>query len=300
MKNTNNKGCGPKRVIIPVLSVIFFIAFSFCGWKFFSILLANRQADKAYSDFRDFALQEAAKSVSLMDGPVVAQPGASKPGLGDTETTKPSEAKQVEESAESTAALPPKSRTFSVNIKGLQQFYPELSAWLRSDATGIDYPVMHGKDNEYYLTRLYDGTYNVNGSIFVDYRNTGVLTDDNTVIYGHNMKNHGMFNPLNEYKSQSFYDDNPTMMLCTSEGDLTVDLICGTVEDGNDEFVQFDFDNFEEMCSYVDRLKARSTFKCDVVLQPGDRLVSLCTCTYETFNARYMLVGRVSGSSAEA
>ena len=107
------------------------------------------------------------------------------------------------------------------------------------------------------------------------------------------MKNGLMFQPLSEYKEQDFYEAHPTMMVYTTEGDYLVELICGTIEDGNYEFVKFSFDDFNDMSRYVDELKARSTFESEVTLLPGDKLVSMCTCTYERQNARYMLVGRV-------
>lgn len=273
MKRKSNRKRGVGRIITPVVLVICCIGFVISAWKFFSILHADRQAESVYSELRIVAQEQTVKKISAESAPVV----------------------EMQEKAEENITA--ESRSISVDITGLKNQYPELAAWLRAEGTGIDYPVMHAKDNDFYLSHLYDGTYNYNGSIFVDYRNTGVLTDGNTVIYGHNINNGGMFNPLNEYKSQEFYDTHPAMTICTTDGDYRIELICGTVEDGNYEFVQFNFDDFDAMNDYVNRFKARSTFESGIQLQPGDRLVSLCTCTtYSGLNARYMLVGRVSGT----
>ena len=84
------------------------------------------------------------------------------------------------------------------------------------------------------------------------------------------------------------------MAIYTEEGDYLVELICGTIEDGNHEFVQFNFDDFDDMNGYVDEFKKRSTFESEVTLLPGDKLVSMCTCTYERANARYMLLGKIT------
>ena len=263
-----------RKIRIPVLFLVCCVGFAISAWNVLSILFSTRQANRAYSDFRNFAREETVKTILAYSAP------------------EPDETKKREKTAEEIIA---ESKKFTVDVERLQKAYPELSSWLRSEGTGIDYPVMHTSDNDYYLTRLYDGTDNINGSLFMDYRNTGVLTDDNTVLYGHNMKNGGMFHALNEYKAQEFFDDNPTMLLCTPTGDYTVDLICGTVESGDEEFVEFNFESFDEMSAYLAQIQSRSTFQSGVELQPGDRLVSLCTCTYERQNARYMLVGRVSG-----
>ena len=38
----------------------------------------------------------------------------------------------------------------------------------------INYPIVHGKDNETYLHRTYEKNYNFAGTIFVDYENKGI------------------------------------------------------------------------------------------------------------------------------
>ena len=83
------------------------------------------------------------------------------------------------------------------------------------------------------------------------------------------------------------------MLLCTPEGDYLIELICGTVEDGNYEFVQFEFADEDAFTEYVDAQRSRSTFQSNVELSPGDRIISLCTCSYEWNNARYMIIGRL-------
>lgn len=80
------------------------------------------------------------------------------------------------------------------------------------------------------------------------------------------------------------------MLLYTPEGDYTLELISGTVEDGNYEFVAFDL---PQELEYVEGFRSCSTFRSDVPIEDGDRLVSLCTCSYETENVRYMVIGRL-------
>jgi len=165
---------------------------------------------------------------------------------------------------------------------------------LRAEDTVIDYPVVHGTDNEYYLKRLYTGQKNRNGSVFVDCGNTGLFTEQNTLIFGHNMQSGAMFGTLKGYKKQDYYDAHPTMTLYTPAGDYTLELIAGTVEDGSYTFAKCSFDSVEEFFDYVADLKSRSTFRSSVEVQEGDRLVSLCTCTYEFSNARYVVVGKLT------
>ena len=175
----------------------------------------------------------------------------------------------------------------------LQQINPEIKAWLFAEGLKIDYPILQADNNTYYLNHLYTGQVNGSGSLFMDYRNDGSFAQRNTVIYGHHMKNGTMLGELTRYKSQKYYEEHPTMLLYTPEGDYTLELISGTVEDGNYEFVAFDFPQESDFTEYVERFRSRSTFRSDVPIQDGDRLVSLCTCSYETENARYMVIGRL-------
>ena len=193
-------------------------------------------------------------------------------------------------------------RASQKDFSSLQAGSPDTVAWITGEDTPIDYPVMHTDNNEYYLSHLYSGEENRYGALFVDCRNTGLFTDPNTVIYGHNMKNDAMFGSMMGYKEQAYYEEHPTMTLYTPDGDYTIELLSGRLENGDREFVRFRFESKEDFTGYIQSLQSRSTFSSHGTAVPGDRLVSLCTCTYEQNNARYLVVGRllpVSESGAQ-
>ena len=87
----------------------------------------------------------------------------------------------------------------SVDFAALQAENPDIIAWLYSEDTPINYPVVQSKDNQYYLRRLTDGSYNTNGTLFMDYRDAADLSGFNTIIYGHRMKSKAMFGTLPGY-----------------------------------------------------------------------------------------------------
>ncbi len=74
------------------------------------------------------------------------------------------------------------SRLPSVNFEELLQKGPDVKAWLALPDTSINYPVVQGKDNDYYLKHLYDGTANKTGSIFLDYENKPGLQTATTLF----------------------------------------------------------------------------------------------------------------------
>ena len=55
------------------------------------------------------------------------------------------------------------------------------------------------------------------------------FSDNNTIIYGHNMRDGSMFSTLVEYKAQAYYDEHPEMYLVTPEGGYVVEVFSAFV-----------------------------------------------------------------------
>ena len=169
----------------------------------------------------------------------------------------------------------------------------DIVGWLYSEDTPINLPVVQSSDNERYLRRLVDGSWNSSGALFADYRNAGDFSDPNTVIYGHNMKNGKMFGTLPNYKRQAYYDEHPQMWLLTPEGDYRVELVAGYVTSADSGV--YDFDQSEEaVLAAVQRAMERSTFTSGAEIAEGDRFLTLSTCSYAYDDARYVLIGRLT------
>lgn len=181
----------------------------------------------------------------------------------------------------------------SIDFESLSKINPDIIGWIGFEGLEIDYPVVQTKDNEFYLNHLFSLEKNKLGAIFVDYRNKSDLSDHNTIIYGHNMKNGSMFSSLTNYKSQDYYDANPDILLVTKEKKYRIDFFAGLVVDGSYESVRFSFSDEDDFNQYINSLEDMSTFKSSVIVGPQDRIISLVTCSYEYNNARYALYGKL-------
>ncbi len=184
-----------------------------------------------------------------------------------------------------------KQEAAHIDFASLEEINPEVVAWVAG--AEIDYPIVQGKDNAYYLGHLFSGEANQLGAIFMDYRNQGDFSDKNTVIYGHNMKNGSMFSSLTAYKAQDYYDSNPTMMLYMPDNTYQLAFFAGLVIDGNGS-VPLEFADAQAFQGYIDALKKKSTFQSTTTVGTEDRIVTLCTCSYEFNNARYALFGKLT------
>ena len=77
---------------------------------------------------------------------------------------------QQTENGQTESAIKPVSETapITVDFERLQEENKDIIAWLYCPDTEINYPVVQSKDNEYYLRRLLDGTWNIAGTLFMD------------------------------------------------------------------------------------------------------------------------------------
>jgi sortase B len=173
---------------------------------------------------------------------------------------------------------------------------PEFSAWLICVGTNINYPVVQGTDNSYYLTHMFNSNYGKAGTPFIDVNNSPNFIDRNTIIYSHNMRNHSMFWTLTQYKYQWFYDSHQTMRLLTRDGNYIIELFAGHVSlPGRDNSWQIDFSSDEEFSEWLQIHIGMSTFVSNgVEVTAQDKIVTLSTCSYETDNARYVVYGKLT------
>lgn len=180
-----------------------------------------------------------------------------------------------------------------VDFTSLRAVNPEIMAWLTIDGTNIDYPVARHSDNDYYLHHLFNGEWNSSGCLFMDCSNQADVSDQHTIIYGHHMDNGSMFQNLMYYKDQSFYDEHPTARLFTPDGAYTVEFFTGYVTGVDEDAWQLDFALSEEFPEWLGNAKEKSLFESAATPTAGDRIVTLSTCSYEFYNARFVVHGTI-------
>lgn len=183
-----------------------------------------------------------------------------------------------------------RSIPISVDFDVLQEENPDIVGWIYCKDTPINYPVVQGQDNQYYVHHLTDGSYNAGGAIFLDFRNSDGFQDYNSLIYGHNMRNKSMFGTLENYKKQEYYDEHPVIWLLTRECAYRINLFAGFVTPADSQSYTL-FESREALDSYLTSAVQKSTFQSRVEQDTIDRIVTLSTCSYEYNAARYIVIG---------
>ena len=180
-----------------------------------------------------------------------------------------------------------KNLPFTVDFTVLKQENKDIVGWIYSKDSPINYPVLQSDNNEYYLRRLINGKYNTSGSIFIDYRNNANFTDNNTILYGHNMRIDTMFGTLQKYRNQEYYEKHKIMYLFTPEKNYIVKLFAGFTENANSSIYNLTGLNQTE----INELIEKSDFNTELTVTEENRIITLSTCAYEYDEARYIVMG---------
>ena len=178
-----------------------------------------------------------------------------------------------------------------VDFEGLRAVNSDIAGWIYCEDTPINYPVVRGEDDEFYLHHSFDGESSNSGAIFIEAQNRPGFADSNTVIYGHHMKDGSMFAVLAKYADQTFYEEHPIMWLLTPEQDYKIIVFSGyTAAAVSDTYTIFEGPG-PELDEYLAKALESSDFQADLVPDSEARYVLLSTCAYNFKDARYVLHG---------
>ena len=180
-----------------------------------------------------------------------------------------------------------------IDFDALRKINPDIVGWLYYESTNINYPIVQGKDNSYYLNHLFNGKQQRYGTLFIDAQNSPGFSDENTIIYGHHLKNGKMFGTLMYYgDGNKYYRKHPVFKLYTPDHIYLVELFANAYVDGA-KGIPMTFSTKEEYAAWIDRMYRLSTFDSDVVMTTEDRMVTLYTCSYDYDTQRQLLVGKL-------
>ncbi len=187
-----------------------------------------------------------------------------------------------------------------LQVKELQGQNADIVGWLEIENTNINYPVLQGTDNRYYMTHNYKKEKSKNGSIFLDANYNWNIPNNNLLIYGHNLGNGMMFQELLKYEKKSFYQEHPVIRFTTAKEDDQYEIISVFksrvyYKSEKNVFRYYYFINNkseEEYNQFVKNAKNASLYPIDATANYGDQLITLSTCAYYVEDGRFVVVGR--------
>ena len=193
----------------------------------------------------------------------------------------------------------PSRQEVYASFESLLDINPDTVGYIRIDGTVIDYPVVKGEDNDYYLDHDFYGNQSKSGTIMMDYK-CSIDPDngsDNYILYGHHMAVGTFFAQLNEYwrtlydsntePSLSFYKEHPVISFDTLYERSQWKIFAVGLFNAEEQYGEVypyidktDFSSAEEFNDYIIEIMDRSDLFTDVDIQYGDELLTLSTCCW--------------------
>ena len=169
---------------------------------------------------------------------------------------------------------------YKVDFDSLKKYNPDTVAYLKVYGTNIDYVVVKGEDNSYYLKHNFNKEYNVAGWIFADYKNKFDGTDKNIVIFGHNTKDGSMFGTLNKVLTEDWQknDNNLQIVFITERKEYLYQVFSTYIIKAEDYYINTEFENNENYYKFLKNIKERSNYDYNVDINPNDKILTLSTC----------------------
>ncbi|MBQ2730781.1 MAG: class B sortase [Clostridia bacterium] len=259
------------------------LVFLFSGYKFAGNLLEYAEAKKQYDELKEIFYSEG------NSGDYLAEPSLapSTPDLLSSMQTSAADA--AANNSVSGMGDEENYQVILARLAKLKSLNEDTYGWLKVSGTDVDYPVVQGEDNDYYLRRSFYRSYLNSGSIFVDSNCKSLSENRNTVIYGHNMKDGTMFHSLHNLNNQNYFE-SAEIRLMTTEGIYVYDVYSVHQPHEMDRFFYTEFTD-AEWREFLDWTKKQSFFpNSDVSLSRDDKIITLSTCVSTTQEEAYRFV----------
>ena len=183
-------------------------------------------------------------------------------------------------------------------LKAIYELNHDLVGWLTIPGTVIDYPVVQGKDPDFYLDHDFYGDENINGQIILDPLCDPYTPSYNLILSGHHMKNGSMFGGLPQYYSKSYWQKHPFLefdSLMTRK--VYVIFACFYSADYDEDEKGFRYnaviDYKMDAEVWLPEIEKNQLYDTGIDREFGDEFITLTTCDRARHrNGRFVVVAR--------
>lgn len=186
-----------------------------------------------------------------------------------------------------------------IDLAALREVNEDVIGWIRIPDTKIDFPLMQGEDNDYYLNHAWDGRKTSVGSIFLEHRNNPDLTDYNTIVYGHNMNDGSMFAGLKKYDSTFYWEKHPYVYLTTGQGVYRYEVFSSYKADVEGVTYGLSFNQVETRAKFLLNAMEKTRLDTGITPRENDRILTLSTCSGAGYSTRWVVHARLKMMRSE-
>ena len=185
------------------------------------------------------------------------------------------------------------------DLAALRAVNEDVLGWISIPGTFVNYPLMDGDDNSYYLTHAWDKSYSYYGSVFLEQSSSPDLTDFNTILYGHNMGDENIFGSLKHYDDPDYWEEHPYVYIVDDRGVHRYEIFAAYEASIRSIVYALEFDN-DLRERFIAAATEHSVIDTGITPEITNRILTLSTCTGYTKDTRWVVQARlVSTHDAE-
>ena len=164
---------------------------------------------------------------------------------------------------------------------------PEAIAYVYAPGTELDEPVVQTGDNATYLDKTFDGgNQPYMGTVFMDTDNKKDFSDRLTWLFGHargsKVGDHRMFNDVNYYDKQEYFDQHPYVVIETPERKYYYEAMCLVIVPETTAFYRTSFKDDEDFTTQLKKVyEDGQTKNPNIKIKASDKYLVLSTCREE-------------------
>ena len=173
-----------------------------------------------------------------------------------------------------------KMNMLDVNFNELKKKNEDTVGWIKLEGTNVNYPVVQGTNNSYYLNHSYDKSYNKAGWVFMDYRNNPKTLNKNTIIYAHARVDGTMFGTLKKTLKEEWYKNtnNHVIKFSTLAENSLWQVFSVYTTKKESYYLTTNFSSDDDFTNFANELKQRSIFTFSATPKANDKILTLSTC----------------------
>lgn len=183
-------------------------------------------------------------------------------------------------------------------FSGLQSTNADTIAYIYAPGTQLDEPVMQTTDNYTYLTKTFEGE-NIPylGAVFMDPDNKKDFSSELTWLFGHargsQVADHRMFNDVNYYSDQSFFNEHPYIVVETPKRKFYYEAVAMVIVPETTAFYRTEFKDKKDFKTQLDAIYDLASVKNNnIKINKDDKYMVLSTCREEDQTIRANLYVR--------
>lgn len=254
-----------KKGIMRILTLLCLAVFLFSAWKLVGIFQEYREAEQLYND--------AANEFTTLNSDQDKEHAVPVPSMREQAPVE-------------------------VDFSKLLKINDDIIGWIYMEDTVVNYPLLQGENNLYYLDKTMYKKYLASGSIYLDCDNEPDFSDAHSIIFGHNMKNHTMFGDLSDLRDEDYLKEHPYVDLILTDGTWMRYEICSMyrahVEDGTFRAPLNKAKNFKPFMELITEKNMHADSELDLpVVQEEDKVLTLSTCTEDSADLERFVVHAV-------